>query len=61
MIPLIPVHISKIGGKGFGSLCFSLSRVPKKNLAKELYAFMEQEFLKKLEDGRTKRNFEQNG
>lgn len=44
MIPLIPVHISKIGPKGFGSLCYALSLVPKNNLSKELYAFLEVEY-----------------
>jgi hypothetical protein len=61
LVPLLPVHMDKIGQKGFGSLCYSLSLVPKENLSPELFSYLESEFLKRLKSAKTSREYERNG
>lgn len=61
LIPLIPTHMKKIGSKGFGSLCYSLSFLPKSQLSKDLYSFVESEFVNRVQNKKTSEEYSKNG
>ena len=61
MIPLIPEHMPKIGLKGFGSMCFSLSFLSKDQLSQDLYYYMESEFLARIGNKKTEQEYSANG